>query len=197
MRLIRPPFPVASPLALALVVIATAAGPSVRAKKKDAPELPALNQKVIGFARERLGEKVGNGQCTSLAAEALDAAGAKRFPMRGLDGDYVWGRPLATFREALPGDLLQFRDAVFRGKTFVTSTRWVSWHQTYPHHTAIVSEVRDGGKLVVILHQNVGADGTTTEAKQVVTEATLRTDSLQKGGHIWIYRPDDPDDDPD
>jgi hypothetical protein len=180
-------------VAAALVCLphAWSAGPPAKPKRE--AELPPLNRKVVEYARGCLGEKVGDGQCTALASSALRAAGARRFPFGGTGGDYVWGREVVSFREALPGDLLQFRDAVFRGKTWVARTRWVSWRQTYPHHTAVVSEVRDRGKVVVILHQNVGPDGATAGEKQVVTETTLRTDSLQKGGHVWIYRPVDED----
>ena len=43
--------------------------------------IPPLNQEVLEFARERLGEKVADGQCLSLAAEALRYAGARRYRM--------------------------------------------------------------------------------------------------------------------
>ena len=63
--------------------------------------IPALNQKVLEFARERIGEKVADGQCTSLAVEALRYAGAKRYPFDS-SGDFVWGRPVASFQEGCP-----------------------------------------------------------------------------------------------
>src|SRR5271165_4497239 len=68
--------------------------------------IPPLNQKVLEFTRERIGRKVADGQCISLAVEALRYAGAKRYPF-DRSGDYVWGRPIASFKEALPGDILQ------------------------------------------------------------------------------------------
>lgn len=176
----------ASTAALALGLIG--AGPGKK-KAAEEPEPPPLNLKVVEFVKGRIGEKVGDGQCTALAVEALKSAGAKRFRFGGRGGDYVWGSPVDSFREALPGDVVQFRDAVFRGKAWTSRRRWVSWRQEYPHHTAIVSEVRDGGKVVVLLHQNVGSEGTSLEKKQVVTETVLRADSLQEGGHVWIYRP--------
>jgi len=169
-----------------------AAGP--RGPRPSPTELPPLNRKVVEFVRRHAGEKVADGECTALATEALRSAGAKRFPFHGTGGDYVWGRPVESFREALPGDIVQFRDAVFRGKSWTSGRRWVSWHQEYPHHTAVVSEVQEGGKRVVFLHQNVGPAGASIERKRVVTETTVRTDSLQKGGHVWIYRPAAPED---
>jgi hypothetical protein len=58
------------------------------------------------------GKKVGDGQCISLAVEALRYAGAKRYPFDP-SGDYVWGRPVASFKEALPGDIIG--DNLFHG----------------------------------------------------------------------------------
>ncbi len=150
--------------------------------------IPPLNQKVLEFTRERLGEKVDDGQCISLAVEALRYAGAKRYPFDP-SGDYVWGQPVASFKEALPGDILQFRNAVFQGKRWISKQRWVSWHQEYPHHTAIVSEVSEGGRVVAILHQNVGAPDADAKTKQVVQEASIRPESLQGSGAVAIFRP--------
>ena len=35
---------------------------------------------------------------TALVVEAFRKAGARRFPLRDPDGDFVWGRPVASFR---------------------------------------------------------------------------------------------------
>lgn len=150
---------------------------------------PDLNERVLSFAREQVGRKVGNGECTSLAVAALRSAGARAVPRNPGDGDYVWGRPVASFREAQPGDVIQFRDAVFQGRRWISKRRWVTWRQTYPHHTAIVAEVRERGAAVVVLHQNAGAAGTPEDERRTVSESTIRTGSLQKGGKVWIYRP--------
>jgi hypothetical protein len=179
--------------ALLCLTAARGAGPSE--PRKGADELPPLNRKVAEYARGRLGEKVGNGECTTLASAALRSAGAKLYSFRGTGGDYVWGRPVESFGEALPGDVVQFRDAVFKGKSPLPGRRTLSWRYEYPHHTAVISEVRDRGKTVLLLHQNIGPEGAPVEQKQIVTQTTLRADSLQKGGRVWIYRPVDPDDD--
>jgi len=181
--------------AVAALLVAAGAGPAGPGGKAGAvaPAVPELNRKVVEFARDRVGKKVGDGECTGLAVEALRHAGARRFRSGGLDGDYVWGRPVASFREAMPGDVLQFRDAVFRGKTRLSGWRVLTWHQEYPHHTAVVDGVRDGGKLVTILHQNVGRDDAPDDEKQRVRRDTLRPSALQSGGRVWIYRPIAPD----
>jgi hypothetical protein len=170
-------------VALGLAAAASAGTPKAPA----APALPPLNQKVIEFARERTGQKVSNGECTNLAVEALRYAGARRFPFDP-GGDFVWGRPVDSFKDALPGDILQFRDTVFDGKKYVTRRRWITWHQEYPHHTAIVDEVRDRGREVTVLHQNVGPHDADEAAKRVVQRDVIRPDS-QKEGRVWIYRP--------
>ncbi|MGE3819762.1 MAG: CHAP domain-containing protein [Isosphaeraceae bacterium] len=154
---------------------------------------PPLNKAVLEYARSRLGETVGDGQCTSLAVEALGQAGARRFPFAE-SGDYVWGRPVESFAEALPGDVLQFRDAVFVGTVTLSGGRTMTYRQNYPHHTAIVAEVREGGRLVTVLHQNVADAGVKPSEIQTVREGTIRPPWLQKGGRVWIYRPTIPDD---
>ncbi len=71
---------------------------------------------VVAFAREHLGTRVGNGQCTSLIVEAYREAGARR-PTREDEGSEVrWGEPVASFSDVRPGDVLTFRDAVFQGR---------------------------------------------------------------------------------
>jgi hypothetical protein len=168
--------------ALAAVVFAAGGAPAP-------PPLPELNEKVLAFAREKLGTSVGDGSCTTLAVEALKEAGARRYPMGDPEGDYTWGEPVASFKDALPGDVLQFHKAVFQGRTPLPGRRWYSWKQEYPHHTAIVSKVSQGGKVVSLLHQNVTAPGQPAKDVKNVQETTLRVDSLQKGGRIRIYRP--------
>jgi hypothetical protein len=150
------------------------------------PRLPDLNGKVVAFARANLGKCVGDGSCTTLAIAALESAGVRFYPSVEPGGALVWGQPVESFEEALPGDILQFHDAVFQGKKATSKRRWTSWHQKYPHHTAIVSRVSEGGNVVAVLHQNVTIFG---KGDKNVLEGTLRIDSLQKGGWVRIYRP--------
>jgi hypothetical protein len=172
------------PLAVAAVLALTLAAPAPAE-----PPIPALNEKVAEFARTQLGKKVGDGECTALALAALRHAGAQRFPLSRRHGDFVWGRLVDHPSDALPGDILQFRNAVFQGKRWVTKRRWVTWHHEYPHHTAIVASVGERGKVLTILHQNTGAPGTDEDRKRLVQEGTIRMDSLQEGGWVRIYRP--------
>src|SRR5262245_22560105 len=90
----------------ALLIAALAALPDD--PPADAP--PDLNAQVLAFARSKMGEKVGNGECSSLATAALREAGARVRP--GPDG-IAWGEPREVIENARPGDILQFADATF------------------------------------------------------------------------------------
>lgn len=166
--------------ALTLVALTLAAAPE--------DDLPALNQSILDFSRAQRGKTVGDGQCTSLAIAALRQAKAKVFPFAE-SGDFVWGRPVETFAEALPGDVLQFRDATFQGTIPSPGGGRMTYQQNYPHHTAIVAAVREGGKVVDVLHQNVSDFGLKESEIQTVREGTIRPSWLKKGGSVWIYRP--------
>ncbi len=147
-----------------------------------------VNAAIVKFAKSKLGEQVGDGECTTLVVEAMDEAKAKRFPPWGQDADYVWGTPVEKWGDAKPGDLVQFRDAVFRGKRTVRQdgkTFLQISEATYPHHSAIVVEVAPRTKSLKILQQNVGDD---EAKKKTVQEATIRLGELQKGS-VKIYRP--------
>jgi hypothetical protein len=110
-------------------------------KKKS---LPALNAKVLRFAEARLGQQVGNGECWTLAREALVAAGA-RVPGVGGVGVLDFGTRLRPEDTILPGDIMQFSDARFVGRNRI---------QTAPKHTAVVARVN--GTRIQVLHQNFG-----------------------------------------
>ncbi len=192
-----------SVLILVIAAVALAgAGPMQKPKAKQRPKaepkqqekpkadpLPPLNEKVVSFARSKVGKPVGDGVCITLAMEALQSAGAKKIPLSDPKGDYVWGTPVPDLKDALPGDILQFRDAVFKGKRYITPNRYVTWHHIYPHHTAIVARVEDGGNLITVYHQNVTFHGDDESLKDKVQEGELRMDSLQEGGWVKAYRP--------
>ena len=151
--------------------------------------LPPLNARVSEFARSHLGEPVGDGICITLAVEALRASGARPVPLSDPRGEYVWGKPIADLRTVLPGDILQFRDVVFSGSRSVGKNRRIRWHETYPHHTAIVAGTEENGRLITIYHQNVAVAGEDPARVGQVRAAVLRMNSLQPGGQIHAYRP--------
>jgi len=65
---------------------------------------PSLGEKVLAYCEQHKGEQVGNGECATLAGQALIAAGARR---RGKDdpngGDYTWGDLIYTIKAEAGG----------------------------------------------------------------------------------------------
>ena len=141
----------------------------------DAP----LNDKVVEFARSKLGEQVGNGECSSLAAAALRYAGART--RRGDHGS--WGEPLTSARDAHAGDILQFENVLFVSSQFLDDGSLFTQTHEFPHHTAVIAQVRKRGKkpIFVVLHQNV--NGT-----KFVQEMTIDLAQMRRGT-MKIYRP--------
>ena len=106
----------------------------------------ARSDKVLAYAKGMVGKQDGNGECWTLAANALVAAGAK--PASG----YVFGTAV-TVENARPGDIIQFNNARFEIRT-ANSFRW--FQMGSPNHTAVIETVN--GKTIGILQQNVNGD---------------------------------------
>lgn len=163
----------------AAVAVWLAALPSVGADR----DLPPLNAAVVRFCEEHAGEKVGDGECSTLAEEALSAAGAKVPRDFGPGGDEpVWGRPVERLDDALPGDVLQFRDV----KIVVQAPSGVRSMRFFPHHTAIVARNRGGGRLD-LYEQNVAAAGADARRGKMRRRETDFRGMVE--GTLRIYRP--------
>jgi hypothetical protein len=146
-----------------------------------------LAKKIVSFCKENLGKMVGDGECGTLAVEAAKAAGARPFhEYKENPGaqDFVWGELVFLLEvkdgkrtrtpadgKAKAGDVIQYRDAMFR------SSRGI---YVFPHHTAVVAEVKSNGDLIVY-EQNM-------QGKKEVTQGTLRPGELS-AGWIRVYRP--------
>jgi hypothetical protein len=152
-----------------------------------------LNTKVVEYCEAHIGQKVGSGQCSSLAYYALEAAGAKDlndFDNNPGEGDYVWGKHVYTVtardgkavEEAVghfkirPGDVVQFRNTTFKGQEDGKPYTW-----EYEHHTAVVVKMNHRTGAMAILEQNVNG-------KQVVQRGTLFLKDL-RSGWLRVYRP--------
>jgi hypothetical protein len=131
-----------------------------------------LNQTVLQFAIDHLGQQVGDGQCWTLADQALRNAGAQPPGTGGL-GIYEYGRQLDPDENIWPGDVIQFEGALFISDDG-------SWWDM-PHHTAIVYAV-DGRELTLI-NQNAPLP--------IVTSEDINQDDLQQGT-MTTYRPQYP-----
>jgi len=150
----------------------------------------SIGDKVVAFCQQHKGEQVGDGECASLANQALRAAGAKgRGPDRPEKGDYTWGTQVFCIEaqqsapktegkpfEIKPGDIIQLRDVKFAGRR-----PGGTYSMTFGHHTAIVAGVEDGGQVVHVFHQNFGG-------KKIVMTATYKLPDL-KEGWLRFYRP--------
>ncbi len=131
---------------------------------------PDVNVQVANFAVAHLTKKVGNGECWTLAKQALLAAGA--VPPSG----YVSGRELMSGEQWLPGDILQFTNCQF---VDVQPNRRSTTTLGTPNHTAIVYSVVNGN--VTILEQNVNND------KRVQTQVLNFSNMVS--GNLIVYRP--------
>lgn len=149
----------------------------------DSNEGRAIGPRVVEFARSRLGERVGGGECSELADEALRYAGAGR-PGRG------WGVERASIREAEPGDIVQFEGCVFVARRVLPNGIPARVTYTAERHTAIVAAVREGrGRLVLgLYHQNAGFLGDDEARRRVVSAWTLDLATMRRGT-VRAYRP--------
>ena len=150
------------------------------------------NQKVVVWARGKLGHKIGRGECWDLGEEALKQAGASTStdlgPL-GADTDYVWGDAI-DLAKVQPGDILQIRNHVvttttvieykFKDGSVVTETQEHTAKRG--HHTAIVNGMADANGRLPTLEQHVKPRGDivqnmylyTRDVPEVVTKSTGR-----------------------
>jgi hypothetical protein len=170
-----------------LVCLVCLAGTAGAAERE---EPSTVGEKIVAFCKERKGQTVGNGECASLAEQALRAAGAReRRRDNPEEGDYCWGelvyrieagkeKPTAAGKlaDVKAGDVIQFRDVRLEGRNSIGR-----YTMATKHHTAIVTAVQEAGAVVKILHQNYNG-------KRVVAEETLRLGDL-KEGWLRFYRP--------
>jgi len=167
-----------------------------------AGEPPGMGDRVVAFCKQHKGKRVGNGECTSLAAAALRAAGAKMHgwgdskggePRRGDNGretDFNWGeliyvlerdgtkfKATGQIKDVRPGDIIQFSNVELEGAI----DDYSSYTLRARHHTAIVSAVQDDGMAIKLYHQN-------SNGVKRVTATSLRLSDLQQG-RFSIYHP--------
>src|SRR6266480_28368 len=91
----------------------------------------SVNEKVVQYAHSKLGQRVGNGECTSLAVEALRQSEARR--PDAVQG--IWGEEVKSLRDVQPGDILQFENAVFVKQQVSDDGTILIRTYSYPHHT--------------------------------------------------------------
>lgn len=158
---------------------------------------PSLADRIVSWVRRQRGDRVGDGECFTLADRALRNAGAHGASHYGEvhpDADYVWGSPV-SLADLRPGDVIQFRNYSYERVTVTetpSETRTEEEVQERPHHTAIVERIGANG-AVTVLEQN------SPERSPVVrTELYFRSGTIASGsqtttitvrGTFWFYRP--------
>jgi hypothetical protein len=158
---------------------------------------PTMFERIVTYARQRRGQRVGDGECFTLADQALGGAGAKSADDFGAvtpETDYVWGTSV-TLAEVQPGDIIQFRNYRYDREVETRTSREISVDEDFqerPHHTAIVERV-DGGGALTVLEQN-SPDGSPVIRSQLFfanreTTSGNRTTKITVRGTFWFYRP--------
>lgn len=138
------------------------------------------------FLKTKLNTRVGGGECSHMATEALRVSGGEFFPTDfGLDdpstGDYVRGTLVTVISctnktwtdsdpqsASLVGDIIQYNSAVIN-------------HSSTPHHTSVVAAVNTAGRPTPIYQQNFNS-------VRRVQQASIDTTRLTSGW-LRIYRP--------
>ncbi len=171
----------------AALVLAVLGGDSAAGDGRAKAAAGPYNKAVAAYCKRMLDRKVGSGECTHLATEALRTAGAgfayPKVPDKPDSGDHVWGTLVKRLSfngsevvdsqpkaQCQVGDVIQYRDATFKNGA------------QHPHHTAVVAAV-DRGQPTAVYEQNVGAP-----AKRIVVKTDIDFRSLT-GGWVRIYRP--------
>ena len=154
------------------------------------------NQKVVVWARGKLGHKIGRGECWDLGEQALKQADANTSNDLGpveSDSNYVWGDPISDISKVEPGDVLQIRDHlvktdtkieyVFKDGSTETETREATAKRG--HHTAIANGKLDANGGLRTLEQHVKPRGDIVQNMYLYTRdvPSVVTKSVEQRKH--------------
>lgn len=133
-----------------------------------APQQANVAQAVVNYAASRSGVQVGDGECWTLANEALKAAGAITPNSSNFD-TYVYGQEV--YRDFRPGDIIQWENVVLNYPNGA--------YYTFPHHTSVIASAN--GTVVDLYHQNINGD---RRVRYETFDLAMKTQGL-----IRVYRP--------
>ena len=158
----------------------------------------SMADQIVGFPRRHRGERVGDGECFTLADRALRNAGARSARDYGdvsPNVDYVWGTSV-NLSDLRAGDVIQFRGYRFDREIVAHnadgSTTTTNDFQERPHHTAIVESVGANG-AVIVLEQNSPAGSPVVRNQLFLSGGTRegggQSTTITVQGTFWFYRP--------
>ncbi len=144
-----------------------------------------LNQSVLIWTLGKVGQRVGNGESHALADIALQKAGARSlvdFGLTGDDDDLIWGFEIPSPKDALPGDILQYRDylqrtiastqSLFKGDVDFLSDSVTEAVIDHELHTSIV-KTNPGNGILTVLEQNDGGNDEVVKSTAIRWRDTL------------------------
>jgi hypothetical protein len=128
---------------------------------------------IIKFCSDNWDKQVGNGECWSLAYEALKSIEGCFFSQRFVHGCLVYSSKPGSFNDRpRKGDIIQYRNCKFAGK-------WGSSKIGIPDHTAILISII--GDKITVAEQNMGGINRVRKGKIILSELV--------DGELQIYRP--------
>ena len=154
-------------------------------------------RKVLEFAESKIGQRVGDGECWTLAERALEDAGANTsndLQKVVAGGNYIWGDEI-TASSAQPGDIVQFRDGFSNVKTVrkPDGSEKDSGFVASPNHTAIVKKIVTTGRTMTLIGQNLPVGESTIEMdfhfKSFSYTEGANTIDIKTRGIAKFYRP--------
>lgn len=147
-------------------------------------------QRLIAFARDRLGRQEGDGQCWTLVNNGFSA-----LEFHKPSSTYAWGREVEQLSEARPGDVFQFTN--FRVDVSVDNPDGGGYDEFAergtPRHTAILVSI-DGHGLATFLECNIGGSFNVQQHAFHVRTADWTNDEGRRTrvvtrGSFTVYRP--------
>ena len=153
---------------------------------------------VVRFCQAQLGRQVGNGECWTLAHDALESVQGSVQPkvmvsQGKIHGQCIYRQEGQSVRwgdldSVRPGDIVQYLECKFErrenGRLVFSSSAGAPDHTSYkPRNFELTNRVVTGkrGGTIDILHQNVGGVRKVQKGDLIVNELV--------SGKLWIYRP--------
>ena len=137
--------------------------------------------RVYNHAVGQFGNKVGDGECWTLANASVIAAGGQPPSSNSL---YNWGTAI-TLGQLSRGDIIQFSSYTVRIEDADGS--WQELTRGAPRHTAIVETVRPNGE-VVVLEANVDASQVVRRTTLYFQSGTVGTAEVTVSGSFDFYQ---------